>query len=342
MRLASLAFAGALVACGNSSAPSMQIIAPEQLSDAIVLERSDVVLVVSPSAVLATDKVRLLAPDTYAVLAEVTGDAVWAGRTSWQESVVRVHDPEAGGMVLARADNSDKLVVTPPADASWRFAFFECGSVLCSITWRDDANKQFVDVVDMKTLTKVASYAREVAAHAGVADPSRDIVYHADNGLRVVAEDQRTGKLVWTRPLDPPSTRREFKFEEHEIKLSARGRYVLSVYGWFRGAFQRPELAVFDASSGTPVPIDQGRFRKIVDGDAWIDPVPGTDDIMVSSLLIRAGESPDVGLTALEQLSLPSLTTIKEHHLPNDDRLRKHAPGQVLPLVTGRVLLAGR
>lgn len=319
----------------------MQIIAPDPLSDALLLERSDVVLMVSASAVLASNKVRLLAPDTYALLADVTGDAVWAGRASWQESVVRVHDPEAGGMVLARADNSDTLVVTPPVGEGWRFAFFECGSSLCSITWRDSANKQFVDVVDMKTLTRITSYAREVAAHAGVADPSRDVIYHADNGLRVVAEDQRTGKSVWAQPLDPLS-RGTFAFEEHEVKLSARGRYVLSVYGWIDDAFLLPKLAVFEADSGTPVAIDQQRFGKIADGSAWIDPVPGTDDILVTGLIVGSGESPDVRMTHLEQVSLPSLKTVKKHIIPKDDRLRLHAPGQVIPLATGRILLAGR
>lgn len=342
MRLANLTLTGALVACGSTSGPPMQLIAPEQLSDSIVLARSDAVLIASLSSVGTDEKVRLLAPDTYALLAEVAGDAVWAGRASWRETVVRVHGRDAGGMVLARADGADTLVVMPPASSGWRLAFFECGSALCSITWRDEFDKQFVDVVDMKALTKVAAYQREVVAHAGVVDPNRDVVYHADNGLRLVAEDQRSGKLAWARPLDPPTAGRGFTFEDHEVKLSAQGRYVLSIHGWFRGVFQRPALAVFDAVSGSPVAIDQTRFTALADGDAWIDPVPGTDDVLISSLAIGAGESPDVALTQLEQVALPSLETVRKHVIPKGDPLRLHSPGQVVPLASGRVLLAGR
>lgn len=346
-RFGGLVVVTALLACGDGAPPTIEVTAPRELADAFNVTRSDVVLVISDSSAMSPDKVRLLAPDTFAKIADVEGSLVWAGRRSWQETVLTVEEPDGLGLLLVRADSSDSLVVTPPAPAGWKLDFEECGASLCSFTWRDETGKQFVDVVDMTSLTKLNAYPRVVPARPGEVDPARDVVYHVDNGFRVVAEDQRTGKLLWTHPVDPPEHRRELDTMVPTILVSGRGRYVLAIQGdSYNGELLTPELTILDSANGMPVPIDRARFATLTDDRCWLDPVPGTDDLLITSLRSEGAslgggwENHDLRLLGLEQVLVPSLTTVARR--PVTDRDPMHAPAQVVPLASRRVLFAGR
>lgn len=346
MRFARVGLVALLFSCGDKSRSTMEIITPTQLEDARVLERSEAVVVASLSAVLATTSVQLLDPSTYAEFAKVEGEPVWAGRASWRDTVLRSRDPDSSELTLTKPDSPDKLVVSPPDATGWRLAFKECGAALCSLTWRSEVGAQHVDVVDMKALAKVASYGRAVAAQLGATDPARDVVYHVDRGLRLVAEEQRSGRLLWSAPVDPPTKRKNMDMEELQILVTADGRYVLAIWGWFpyRREYLDPELALFDAATGTSVAVEQKRFDALTNVAVWISPVPGTANILITDLAVRSaiGESRDVGLHGLEEVSLPALASVSRFSVPKDHWWASHAPGQVVPLASGRVLFAGR
>lgn len=336
-----------LLACCEGGRPTIHVIQPLELADAVEVSRSDAVLAVSPSWTFQTNRVRLLAPDTFVRHADVDGRLVWVGRDSWQQTVVSVEEPDGLGLLLVRADKSDSLVLTPPAPSGWRPRLEECGASLCSFTWRDEGGSQFVDVVDMASLTKLNSYPRQVPATLGVADPARDVIYHVDSGYRVVAEDQRTGRLLWTQPVDPPTRRREGDPQVPDILVSGRGRYVLAIQSdSYRGEHLMPELSLVDAKSGERLLIDQTRFAALTDDVCWIDVVPGTDDIVITSMrsegasLGGSWENHDRRLLGLEQVSLPLLTTVAKRPVTERDPLS--APAQVVPLASGRVLFVGR
>lgn len=347
LRRAGVIGVAGLLACCDGGRATIHVIQPLELADAVEVARSDAVLAVSHSWTLQTNRVRLLAPESFAPLAKVEGKLVWVGRDSWQQTVVSVEEPDGLGLLLVRADNSDSLVVTPPAPTGWRPRLEECGASLCSFTWRDEGGNQFVDVVDMTSLTKQNSYPRLVPARPGVADPARDVIYHVDSGFRVVAEDQRTGGLLWTQPIDPPTRRRESDPAVPDILVSGRGRYVLAIQSdSYRDEYLMPELSLMDAASGEPLPIDETRFAALTDDVCWIDVVPGTDDILITSMLSKGAslggswESRDRRLLGLEQVSLPRLATMVKR--PVTDRDPQSMPAQVVPLASGRVLFVGR
>ena len=85
--LASVGLLLVVTACGDKGS-SMQIVAPPELADARVLLHSEAVVVTSLYTAISDDKVRLRAPSTYAMFAEVEGDPVWAGRVRWQDTLV--------------------------------------------------------------------------------------------------------------------------------------------------------------------------------------------------------------------------------------------------------------
>ena len=288
---------------------------------------------------------RLLEPDTYAQLIEIEGRPVWAGRTSWRDTVLRIQDPDLSELVLVRPDDTSKLVVTPPDQTGWSLGFHECGARLYSFTWRNEAEDQHVDVIDMPSLSKVTSHTRVVAAQPGIADPQRDIVFHADRGLRIVAEDQRTGEILWTTPLDPPTRRKKMQMDELTVTVTGNGRYVLAIWGHssYHREYLNPELAVLDSATGRPEPVNQARFEALVDSVSWLDIVPGTDNLTITNLAVKAGgESRVVGLDGLVEVSLPALATVAKYAVPKDHWWRNHAPAQVVRLASRRVLFAGR
>ncbi len=321
----------------------MEILTPPQLDSARVLDRSDAVVVASLYSAITDDRVRLLAAETYAELATVVGDPVWPGRTSWGSTVLRIEETEVSKLVLVRADDSDKLVVTPPAPTGWDLGFRECGETHCSFTWDRTGDSQHVDVVDMNSLEKIASYERLVQARRGVVDPSRAVAYHADMGLRLVAEDQRTGAVLWASPIDPPATRRRFDMDELRILVTGRGHHVLAIYGGSPQAdeFTNPELSVFDTSTGRPVLVDRARFAALTEAVVRFSTVPGTDNLLITSVRVRSGgESRILGLVEITEVSVPALIAVSTYSVPKDHWLQSHAPGQIIPLASGRVLFA--
>ncbi len=318
----------------------MQIVAPPELESVRVLERSETVAVVSSAT--AVDTVRLLAPKTYALLAEAPGTPVWPGRATWQETVLRQAPWQLSSLTLVTADGGSSLSVPPPGPAGWQLTFLECGKDLCSFTWEDTASAQHVDVVRMKPLERLAGYSREVRARRGVVHPSRAVVYHADLGLRLVAEDQDTGAILWKAPLSPPDSP-AFDIGSLQVIVTGNGRYVLAIYGGYdRFGFLSPRLEVFDAASGKPVDVDAKRFTTLADDTSVsFESVPGSDNlVIVGKRVLSGGESPTAGLHGIVEVEIPSLTGVSSYRPAAGDSWRIHAPRQVIPLASGRVLFA--
>lgn len=342
MRLANVCLAVALASCGDMSKPTIEIVSPSQLEKSRVLVRSSSVIVASRYSAISDESVRLLSATTFEQLGTAVGEPVWAGRASWRDTILRTEDPGVSPLVLAKADGTNKLVVEPPATTGWTLSFRECGETFCSFTWADVAKNQRVDVVNMTSLERVGGYERPVPAWPGVVDPNDSVIYHADKGLRLVAEEQGTGILRWTAPLDMPTKRRQFDMNELRIKVTGRGRYVLAIYGAsHRDEFLDAELSVFEAATGKRVPADQARFAKLNDATMMLEAVPGTDNLLLVGLGITGGgETRDVGLYSLTEIAIPNLTTVGTFRVPKENWLHSHAPDQVLPLSSKRVLFA--
>ncbi len=343
MRLAS-AVAIALVACGNSSKATIEFVEPDALADSVMLVRSETFVVVGDEWRRSGRPVRVLSASSFEEVVKTTGDPIWAGRVSGGDTVLLVDEPEASPLVLARADQSDKLVVVPPSESGWRLAYRECGTALCSFSWEEDASKkQHVDVVSMTSLERVAAYERPAATRPGVTDPVAEVTYRLDKSMRVFAENQRTGETRWTTFLDVPSTRKEFNLDEVGLLVTGRGRYVLAVYGSSRhGEFLSPELTVLDAATGDRVAVDQARFAQLADRVMRYEVVPGVDNLLAVSLSVQVEgwESRDTGLVSVKEVTIPALTTIASHDVPKGHWLRGAAPRQIVPLSSKRVLLA--
>ncbi len=350
-RPSSIALFGALFAtsCGDRSPPPLQLISPAELHHARVVAVSDAVLIVSLGPGPSNKNTRLLNPVTFAKFADVPGEPVWAGRTTWGETILRVpadaSSPDlTSSQSLVRADGADRLVLTPPEATGWRFAFSECGDAWCSVTWTHDNGKQFVDLVSAVSLTKEGSYARDNPARSGVVDPFRPVAYHLDEALRLVAEDQKTGKTLWATAVDKPVGAPSFNVSEFQILVTGRGRYVLVVHDQ-TGAPK--ELNVYDAANGKKLAIDHAKFRSFTADAVEFAAVPKSDGLLITTyehvgsgaILTMEGGGGHRGLASITEVSIPGLAVVAARPA------RKGAEwsgGKVVatPLASGKVLIS--